>query len=86
MAGGRAFPRVGGGWGGCLGGGVKGGSKYGKTGEDGEEVVENKVSPEDFNATIGYALGLPLDQIIYSPSRRPFTVSHKGRPIMELFS
>lgn len=72
----------------CLlaGAGIKGGVKYGKTSETGEEVIENKVSPEDFNATIAYNLGLPLDQIIYSPSRRPFTVAHKGAPVMELFS
>lgn len=72
----------------CLlaGGGIKGGIKYGKTSEDGSEVIENKVSPEDFNATIAYALGLPLDNVVYSPSKRPFTVSHKGRPVMELFA
>ncbi len=68
------------------GGGVKGGLKYGKTSEGGEEVVENPVSPEDFNATIAYGLGLPLDNIIYSPSKRPFTVAHKGRPVLEIFS
>ena len=39
----------------------------------------------DFNATIGYALGLPLDNVIYSPSKRPFTVADKGQPITQLF-
>ena len=38
------------------------------------------------NATIGYALGLPLDQILYSPTKRPFTVASKGAPITKLFS
>ena len=37
-------------------------------------------------ATIGYALGLPLDQVIYSPSKRPFTVADKGQPLTHLFA
>ena len=36
-------------------------------------------------ATIAYALGLPLDQVTYSPSMRPFTVCDKGQPIMGIF-
>ena len=40
----------------------------------------------DFNATVAYALGLPLDQVLYSPSKRPFTVSSKGKPILEVLS
>jgi len=31
-------------------------------------------------------LGLPLDQVIYSPTKRPFTVADKGQPVMELFA
>lgn len=71
----------------CLmaGGGVKGGLVYGKTDETGSEVVENKVEVPDFNATIGYALGLPLDTVLYSPSKRPFTVAHDGQPLTQLF-
>lgn len=67
------------------GGGVKGGTVYGKTDETGGEVIENKVSIPDLNATIGYALGLPLDQVLYSPSKRPFTVADKGQPVTALF-
>ncbi len=52
-----------------VGGGVKGGYVYGKTDKEGREVVENKVEIPDFNATIAYALGLPLDQVIYSPEQ-----------------
>lgn len=69
-----------------FGGGIKGGQKYGKTTEDGSGVAENKVGVPDFNATIGYALGLPLDQVIYSPSKRPFTVADKGQPLTHLFA
>ncbi|MBI3856599.1 MAG: DUF1501 domain-containing protein [Planctomycetes bacterium] len=67
------------------GGGIRGGQKYGKTDATGEEVVENKVSVPDFNATIAYALGLPLDHIVHSPSGRPFTVADKGKPVTALF-
>jgi hypothetical protein len=40
----------------------------------------------DFNASIAYALGLPLDQVIYSPSKRPITIADKGQPIPALFA
>ena len=67
------------------GGGIRGGQIYGKTDKGGHEVVEDKVLVPDFNATIAYALGLPLDQVIFSPSKRPFTVADKGQPITQLF-
>ncbi|MCB1232257.1 MAG: DUF1501 domain-containing protein [Verrucomicrobiae bacterium] len=71
----------------CLmaGGGISGGQRYGASDERGADVAEKKVSVPDFNATIGYALGLPLDQVIYSPSKRPFTLADKGKPVAELF-
>lgn len=69
-----------------VGGGFKGGIKYGKTDEGGENVIENAVKIQDFNATVAYAMGLPLDQILYSPSKRPFTVAHKGAPVLDLFA
>ncbi|MDZ4286598.1 MAG: DUF1501 domain-containing protein [Prosthecobacter sp.] len=68
------------------GGGIAGGQTYGKTDKEGREVAENKVQISDFNATIAYALGLPLDQIIYSPSKRPFTIADKGQPITSIFA
>jgi hypothetical protein len=72
----------------CLlaGGGIKGGIKYGKTDKEGREVVENMVVVPEFNATIATALGIPLDKKTMSPSMRPFTVSDKGEPIMDLFA
>ncbi len=71
----------------CLmaGGGIRGGQAFGKKDERGFEVVENKVGIPDFNATVAYALGIPLDQVLYSPSKRPFTVADKGQPITQLF-
>ena len=68
------------------GGGIRGGQTYGLTDETGERVIENKVQVPDFNATIAHALGLPLDKVVLSPSKRPFTVAHKGRPILDLFA
>mgnify|MGYP002826489581 CR=1 FL=1 len=68
------------------GGGFKGGYVYGKTSAGGEEVVESPVSIPDFNATIAYALGIPIDHILYSPTKRPFRVAHKGNPVMDLFA
>lgn len=69
-----------------IGGGIKGGMKYGATDKDGAQVAADKVSPPDLNATMAYALGLPLDQVIYSPSKRPFTVADKGQPLTHLFA
>jgi hypothetical protein len=38
------------------------------------------------NATIAYALGLPLERAVFSPEKRPFTVADKGRPVLDLFA
>lgn len=72
----------------CLlaGGGIQGGQVYGKTDDEGREVEEDQVTVPDFNATIGYALGLPLNKEIFSPSRRPFKVADDGEPVTKLFS
>ena len=72
----------------CLvaGGGAKGGYVHGKTDEEGREVVEDMVAVPDFNATIGHALGLPLDKKVMSPEMRPFTVGDKGEPVLAVFS
>ena len=67
------------------GGGIRGGQTYGKTDAEGREVVENMVKVTDFNATIAHALGLPLEHKIISPSGRPFTVAHDGKPVKALF-
>ena len=68
------------------GGGIVGGRRFGKSDETGAKVIEDPVSVFDFNATIGYALGLPLDQILFSPTKRPFTVASDGKPATKLFA
>jgi len=72
----------------CLlaGGGIQGGIRYGLTDEEGREVIDNMVSVPDFNATIGYAMGVDLKKKTMSPSLRPFTFADKGEPVLDLFS
>ena len=72
----------------CLlaGGGIRGGMRYGKTDQEGREVTENAVSIQDFNATIAHAAGLSVDEVVTSPSGRPFKVADKGSPILDLFA
>jgi hypothetical protein len=72
----------------CLlaGGGIQGGIKHGKTDPKGHEIIEDKVTVGDFNATIAYSLGLPTDHEMYSPSGRPFKVAHKGVPVKSIFA
>jgi len=71
----------------CLlaGGGIVGGQKYGMTDEDGKNVIAKKVEVPDLNATIAYGLGLPYNEVVYSPSKRPFTVTDTGNPLISLF-
>ena len=67
------------------GGGVKGGMKYGETDSSGGKIKKDKVSVQDFNATIAYALGLPHDLVIMSPTKRPFKIADKGSPVTSIF-
>lgn len=67
------------------GGGIQGGRLHGRTDERGAKILDQPVKVPDFNATIAYALGLPLDQVLFSPSMRPFTVAEKGQPLVGLF-
>ncbi|MEM9280197.1 MAG: DUF1501 domain-containing protein [Verrucomicrobiota bacterium] len=70
----------------CLlaGGGIQGGQVYGATDKHGREIIENKVSVPDFNATIAHQMGMPLDLTLFSPSMRPFQIAHHGKPILDL--
>lgn len=69
------------------GGGIKGGQVYGATDKTASSVTENKVTAPDFNATIGHALGIPHNKIIYSPSKRPFRMGNReGKPLTKLFT
>ena len=71
----------------CLlaGAGVKAGEIYGKMSLDGKEPVENPIDITDFNATIGWALGLDPAAEVLSPTGRPFTFGNKGKAQKQLF-
>jgi hypothetical protein len=68
------------------GGGVKGGFVYGSSDKEGFSVADKQVSVQDFLSTIGWSLGLPVDEVVMSPTNRPFTVGDKGRPVMDVFA
>ena len=65
---------------------MKAGYVYGSSDEAAQRVADKPVTMPDFNATIAQALGIDLEKIHHSPSRRPFTVAHNGTPITELFA
>lgn len=65
---------------------VKKGFAYGSTDAEGREVTENPVSPEDFISTIGYSMGLPINDVVMSPSNRPFTIGNTGKVVTGIFS
>jgi uncharacterized protein (DUF1501 family) len=67
------------------GGPVKGGTIYGASDKDGVAPADRQVTIQDFHSTVGHAMGLDVNEIVMSPSNRPFTVGDKGQVIAELF-
>lgn len=69
------------------GGGVKGGYVYGSSDPMGKEVADKPVTVQDFIATIGAAMGLPIDETVMSPSGRPFRVGDmKSNVVADIFA
>jgi hypothetical protein len=68
------------------GGGIKRGYIHGATDKEGREVTDKQATCQDFIATVGAAMGLPISEVVMSPSGRPFTVGDKGTAITELFA
>lgn len=68
------------------GAGIQGGVVYGKSDDKGHSPEEDSVYPEDFNATIAAAMGLPLDEDFYAPNGRPFKICNTGTPIEKLLT
>jgi hypothetical protein len=68
------------------GAGIKGGQFYGTSDAAAFSVDKDGVSPADLNATIAKALGLSLEEIVISPTGRPFKVANDGKPIAALLS
>lgn len=68
------------------GGGVKGGIKHGESDATATKVRNDLVTVQDFNATIAHALGLPHELVLMSPTKRPFKIADRGKPITSIFS
>jgi hypothetical protein len=68
------------------GGGVKGGMKHGLTDASGNKVRSDIVTVQDFNATIAHALGISHEEVLMSPTRRPFTIADMGKPVTAVFA
>ena len=72
------------------GAGIKGGTTYGKSDREARRPDDDAVSVQDFNATIGYALGVDSQKILHSPSGRPFRMAgpekELGTPIKSIFA
>ena len=67
------------------GGGIQGGGAYGKTSEDGMEVVDGEVGAEDVQATLCQALGLDPSASQMTPEGRPIAIS-EGNAIKEVLA
>ena len=67
------------------GGGIKGGQIYGESDAKGAAVKDKAVTPQDFNATIAYALGLSTTKQVFSKIGRPFTIADQGKPLTGIF-
>ncbi|MFT6241519.1 MAG: hypothetical protein ACJAQT_003618 [Akkermansiaceae bacterium] len=65
----------------------KGGTVCGETDKTASNVITEKTSASDFNSTIAAAMGLSHDQVLYSPTKRPFKMGGKtGKPIAEVLA
>jgi hypothetical protein len=69
------------------GGGIATGQVIGATDRRGEEVVERRVSPQDFLATVYRHLGIDYEKITLPDfTGRPIPIVSDGKPISELLS
>ena len=67
------------------GGGIKGGRSYGKTSEDGTEVIEGKANEADILATLCSALGVKPDKENISEQGRPIKIA-EGTAIKDILA
>lgn len=68
------------------GGPVRGGTIYGVSDKEGSHPADKQVTIQDFHSTVGHAMGLDVNEVVMSPSNRPFTVGDKGHVIAEVFA
>ena len=67
------------------GGGIKGGTVYGSSDEDGAEAKDQPVKVQDIHATICHALGINPNKDVMTPLARPMKLVDQGTPITSLF-
>lgn len=60
------------------GGGMRAGTVFGATDEDGEQVVSEKVSVADLFATVASRLGIDPNDTVQAPNGRPVSVTDGG--------
>jgi uncharacterized protein (DUF1501 family) len=63
------------------GGPIKGGTIYGSSDKEGNSVADKMTTIQDFHSTVGHAMGMDVNQVVMSPSNRPFTIGDKGEVI-----
>jgi hypothetical protein len=69
------------------GGGVKGGTLYGRTDEIGKTVVENETTVHDLHATILHLLGLDHERLVYRFGGRDHSLTDvHGRVVHEILA
>lgn len=68
------------------GAGIRAGQVHGASDDRGFSVDADKVTVEDFNATIAATVGLDTKTDFYSPSGRPFRIGGGGDPVKELLA
>lgn len=68
------------------GAGVKGGFIYGSSDKSGATVADKQATIQDFHSTIGHAMGMNVNEVVMSPSNRPFTVGDKGIVLAEVLA
>ena len=70
------------------GAGVKGGTVYGNTDEIGYKAAENRVSVNDWHATILHALGMDYERLYYERHgfKERLTATEKVRIVSDIFS
>ena len=64
----------------------KAGQLIGKTDANGRNVEDGNALPQDLNATIGAACGLPIEKEFKSDTGRPFLIADKGKVIPGVLS
>ena len=68
------------------GAGIKGGTVYGSSDEDGAHAKDNPVKIQDIHATVCQQLGINPNKEVMTPLRRPMKLVDNGTPINGLIS